>query len=397
MRFVLQGSAWLALAGLALLTPRTLAPLCAQTMPPAAKTKSRPKPQTDVSALAAQALAAREEGRLRDSIGLYRKLLALRPSHPEYSWYQGLNYYDTDQYKPAAQAFRRLTQLDKENGPAWAFLGLCEFQNRDYPTAFAALVFGKRFGLPRDSELDRVTHHHYLMLANKIGQFELAAGLLGQLSHTHPNSPLLVEMAGLSALRLSLLPSEIPPDLAEPVNLAGRASVLAWNNRAAEAKDIAQLLLARHSQRPNTNYLMGFVLSLNHDPASLDYFKKELEVSPDHVQARLQIANAYLQSGEAGEGLPFAEQAVRLAPDEFIAQDFYGRILTELNRLPEAIRHLELALKLAPTSPEVHFHLATAYARAGRSEDAEKHRKIFVSLQKARQSAPPATFPDRRQ
>jgi hypothetical protein len=44
------------------------------------------------------------------------------------------------------------------------------------------------------------------------------------------------------------------------------------------------------------------------------------------------------------------------------------------------VRELETASKLAPGSPEVHFNLAKAYARAKLPEKAEQERAIFARL-----------------
>ena len=98
--------------------------------------------------IAQQALAAREAGRLEESITLYRRVLAARPADPESWWYQGLNYYDLDRYVDAEDAFRKLTELNPKHGGAFALLGLCEFQNRKYKTAFAHLVLAKERGVP---------------------------------------------------------------------------------------------------------------------------------------------------------------------------------------------------------------------------------------------------------
>lgn len=342
-------------------------------------------PDDKPAEVARRALQARQSGRLEESIKLFRQALAVRPVDPESWWYQGLNFYDLDRYGEAEQAFEKLTRQDPGNGAAWAFLGLCEFRNRKYKDSFAHLVFAKRYGIQSGSELERVAHYHYVMLANKIGQFELASGLLAELTKTRPDAPMLEEMAGLSALRLSLLPTEIPPDKREQVLLAGRAAVLAWKLRRDDAIKEAAALLEKYPALPNAHYLMGYLLLLQHSDRALDEFRKELEISPNHIQARLQIAYEYMQRGQAEKGLPYAQEAVRLGPNDFTAHNICGRLLLDQNRLDEAIKHLETAVKLAPTSPEAHFHLSNAYSRSGRKELAEKHRKAFRALQKARQ------------
>ena len=48
--------------------------------------------------------------------------------------------------------------------------------------------------------------------------------------------------------------------------------------------------------------------------------------------------------------------------------------------IPGAIPELEKAATLAPGSPQAHFMLARAYARAGREADAERERAEFTRL-----------------
>ena len=49
--------------------------------------------------------------------------------------------------------------------------------------------------------------------------------------------------------------------------------------------------------------------------------------------------------------------------------------------LEESLRLFEEGVKLAPSSPEMHFALARAYTRAGRKEDAARERETFKKLQ----------------
>jgi tetratricopeptide (TPR) repeat protein len=331
-----------------------------------------------------QALAARESNRLEESIRLYERLVKQRPQTAEAWWYLGLNYYDLDRYPECERAFAELVKHDKTNGPAWALRALCEFQNGKFEDAFQHIVRGKALGIPQRTEIERVAHYHYLQLANKTGRFELGASLLTDVARSQPDLPALVEMAGLNALRIPLLPPEIPAETREPVLLAGRAAVLAWQRRAPEAKKQARQLLEKYPQLPNVRYLMGYLALLENEEESIEWFQKEIQISPDHVQARLQIAYEYLKRGEAGKGLPYAEQAARLAPQDFTAHNIRGRLLLDLGRLDESIAALETAVKLMPASPETHYSLASAYARAGRKLEAARHREIFTELEKAR-------------
>ena len=331
-----------------------------------------------------QANAAREANRPDDAIRLYRQVVRATPGNAEAWWYLGLLLYEKDQHIDAAQAFRRVADVQPKQGAGWAMLGLAEYRNRQYTRALSHLRIAHSLGVPKLNNLDKVARYHLTALLNRSGDHDLASGVLLSFVAEAAVTPLVKQAAGIAALRLRNLPEELPPPMQEPVALAGEASILAWQKRFGDAKVEAQKLLNKYPQLPNVHYLMGYVMLLDNDERCIDLFKLELALDPEHVPARLQIAYELLRRGEAKAALPYAESAVKREPGSFVAHNIYGRILLDLDRATEAMRELETAVKLAPGSPEAHFHLASAYNRAGRKEDAARHREIFSKLDQAR-------------
>src|SRR5580698_2342036 len=87
-----------------------------------------------LAALQTEASDAREQNRSQDAIRLYREALRLQPSWSEGWWYLGTLLYDQNAYIPARDALARLVQLEPKSPPtAWALLGLCEFETKNYP------------------------------------------------------------------------------------------------------------------------------------------------------------------------------------------------------------------------------------------------------------------------
>src|SRR4029453_11280639 len=107
----------------------------------------------------------------------------------------------------------------------------------------------------------------------------------------------------------------------------------------------------------------------------------ELEISPNHFPSMVQMAFEYLKRDQYNDALPFAEKAVQIAPKMYAARNVLGRLLLELGQVARAITELEEGVRIAPSSPEMHFALARAYTRAGRKEDANREREIFKKLQ----------------
>ena len=349
--------------------------------PATAKAPTAPQ-QAEFNRLAKQADAAREGGRLEEAIKLYNQALQLNPRWVEGWWYLGSIFYDRDRYAEAAEALKILLGQQRENGPAWALLGLCEFQLRNYKEALADILNGKQLGLGGNKAFINVARYHGSILLTRSGQFEIAFEELRPFAREGNESLTVIEAFGINVLRMPLLPVELPPDKRELVLLAGRA---AWHQAARhpqEAERAFKELLARYPEAPNVNYAYGVFQLIDTPDAALDSFRRELQVKPDNVPAMLQIAFEYIKRNDYEQALPFAQKSVEAAPEFFATHNALGRVLLEMGKIHEAIRELETGVKQAPDSPEMRFALARAYAKAGRSDDARREREIFLQLDK---------------
>lgn len=353
--------------------------------PAATNAKAPAAPQSaEFNKLAKQADAAREAGRLEDAIRLYNQALQMNPKWPDGWWYLGSIFYDRDRYGEAGEALKILLGLQRENGLAWALLGLCEFQLRNYKEALADILNGKQLGLGGNKEFINVARYHGSILLTRNGQFEIAFEELRPFAREGNESLTVIEAFGINALRMSLLPVETPPDKRELVLLAGRA---AWQQAARhpqEAERAYKELLARYPDVPNVHYAYGVFQLIDTPDAALESFRRELQVKPDNVPAMLQIAFEYIKRNDYEQALPFAQKSVETAPEFFATHNALGRTLLEMGKIHEAIRELETGVKQAPDSPEMRFALARAYAKAGRSEDARRERETFLQLDKQR-------------
>jgi predicted Zn-dependent protease len=100
----------------------------------------------------------------------------------------------------------------------------------------------------------------------------------------------------------------------------------------------------------------------------------------------MQIGYIKLLNKEPAEGLPYAEEAVKLHPRLPLSHYVLGRLLFDAGENARAIQELELAGDLRPDEPKVYFALARAYAKANRKEDAARARDMFTKLnQKAQE------------
>ena len=361
---------------------RTSRPAPKKGTAPKASPSPTPTQEAQFAKLSKQADDAREAGRLDDAIRLYNQALQLKPKWKDGWWYLGSIFYDRDRYAEAAEALKILLDLDGQNGPGWALLGLCEFQLRNYREALADIQKGNWLGLGNNKPFTDVSRFHAGILLTRDGQFELGYEALKPFAREGNESMSVMEALGINTLRMPLLPVELPPDRREVVLLAGRAAWYQAARRPQDADRAFKDLLTRYPDTPNANYAYGVFLLIDTPDAALEAFRQELKVSPANVPAMLQIAFEYIKRNDFEKARPFAEKAVETAPDLFAARNALGRVLLDLGKVNEAIRELETGVKQAPDSPEMRYALARAYAKAGRKEDAQRERSAFLQLDK---------------
>jgi len=146
-------------------------------------------------------------------------------------------------------------------------------------------------------------------------------------------------------------------------------------------------------------------------PESLAMFKKAVNIAPDSIEARVNMAACLAECGQSSDALKELEVVISKHPTSFEARGNAAMIAMEVNNneaavkhfegavlLPQgrdwfdghynlanllsergagwesqAIQHYELALKLEPNSGETHSNFAACLRTAGRLHDAISH------------------------
>jgi tetratricopeptide (TPR) repeat protein len=339
----------------------------------------------DFDTLRRRADEARAAGRVRDAVELYRAAIAMQPSWAEGHWSLGTIYYDADRHRECRDTFATVVRLEPEHGAAWAFSGLCEFKLTEYAPALEHLTRANDLGVGDDPSFLAVVGYHRAILLARFGQFERALDLNAGFIRGGNTTPTVIEALGITLLRLSVLPSEVPPEKREIVELAGRAGAFAIGMMRDAAEQAFGQLVSKYPDEPNVHYVFGTYLLGDRPAEALEQFTMELQRSPQHVPARVQIAQELVKQGEFDRATPYATQAARLAPNNFMARRILGQLKLQAGDTTGAIAHLEAARALEPTSPSVRYHLARAYQRAGRSDEAKRERAEFSRLEALQQ------------
>ena len=338
--------------------------------------------------LSERAKEAHGAERLDEARELYEKALDLEPGWTEGRFALGTVLYGIDEYEEARAAFRRVTAEHPESGTALAFKGMCEFQLGNYERALGDLQKARDIGLGESSEVQSVANYHTAILLNRFGHFEHAYEILKEFALREQDSPSIIEAFGLCVMRLPYLPSEAPVEKREAILMAGRAGYLMGKGRRSASTGRAfEILVQRLPEDPNARYAYAAYLLLDEPDRALEEFRRVLRMDPAHVPAMLQMALHFIKEGRYEEALPLAQEAVVVEPEHFAARNALGRALLETGEVDRAIEELEMGASMAPDSPQMQFHLARAYQRAGRTEEANKARVTFMKLDREQRAA----------
>jgi tetratricopeptide (TPR) repeat protein len=323
--------------------------------------------------------SARDAGKMERAVTRYQQALHLKPDWKEGWWVLGSILYDSNHYLEGEEAFLPLTVLDPQNSAGWAMAGLCEFETKHYQDALAHLQKATRLGLPES--LYDVTQYHIALILIRVGEFDPALELISRYAARGADNPKLVEAMGIAALRRHILPSELTPGDRDLVMALGRAMCDAAASHGKDATNEFEAIIAKYPKVPQLHYLEGLVFLQSDADKALAAFQQELILSPKHPQALISIAAEYVKQNEYQTALPFAEKAAACDPHYFATHAMLGKVLTEGNLdPPRGVKELETAVKMAPENPQSRLALASAYAKAGRKQDAATQRAEFLRL-----------------
>ena len=369
-------SAWLALR-----SALWLAFLAYSLMNPGATATAQSQGRGSFSQLAAKAQKASAENRLDDAARLYSRALAVKPKWAEGWWALATLEYDQDHYAQAAAAFKKTVALQAKNGTAFAMLGLCEFELGHDQASLRDIQKGIDLGLQTNPELQHVVLYHEGLLLQREGRFQAAQEILEQLClQAGPNDD-AANILGMTLLRSA---GKEPPPAgsadAAIVLRVGRAACLAGEKKYDEARPGFESVVSENPKYPNIHYAFGlFLLELRDVTGAVEQLKQEVANDPSDVVARLRIAASEYKRDSAA-GIPYAEQAVELAPAQPFGHYLLGLLWLDVDDYLKAIPELEIAKKGLPREPKIYAALGTAYSRAGQKQAAALARATFARM-----------------
>jgi tetratricopeptide (TPR) repeat protein len=284
--------------------------------------------QPEAEGLIEAADVLRSQGRVAESVPLYRQALAIQPHYTAAHNNLGNALLQLGEFAPAAAAYRLALAESPENADIHCNLGNALRQLGELPEALL--------------------------------ESERAIALNPQLSMAHNNLGLLLAQRGqraeaaLSYRRaLSLNPAYI-----EALNNLG--NVLRELGESREAVALYRRAIELDPQRAESHCSLGTVLcELQRLEEAAVSFRQALALHADYAQAHLGLATALRMQGRGSEAEASCRQALALEPKNVEALALLGELHADRGRFAEAQQLFHSALAIDPHCASVYCSLAT--------------------------------------
>jgi tetratricopeptide (TPR) repeat protein len=138
-------------------------------------------------------------------------------------------------------------------------------------------------------------------------------------------------------------------------------------------------ILEQDPQRHGIHYRMGR-LFLTRTPPDSDNaskeFEEELKIDPDSAASEFLLGEIARQAGQWDNAISHFGRAAKLDEGFLEAYLALGISLNAAGKFADAMAPLEKYVKMQPDDPAGHYQLATAYARTGRKQDAQREMTL---------------------
>jgi tetratricopeptide (TPR) repeat protein len=336
--------------------------------------------QNNFAELSAAATSAREANNLPRSAALYRQALDLNPKWEEGWWSLGSVLYDMNRYPEAIAALTEFTALNPQSATGVGLRGLCEFETGNYVSSLQYIARSLELGLPSgQDQMEGVLRYHEALLLAHAGEFDAALRKYAWFVAKGVHHSVMLASLGLAALHNPQFPDALPQSQRALFIAAGSASYLSMTG-SAQALPAFRDLAEKYPSAAFVHFLYAQILIPVDAAAAISELRRELEITRDNGEVCATLAWLLMEDDNFPEALPMAERAFRLAPKFPLSSYVYGRALVEKADFKPGIELLESALKSAPANLVFHIALASAYAKAGRPDEARRERSVSLQL-----------------
>jgi tetratricopeptide (TPR) repeat protein len=339
-----------------------------------------------------EAQAAFARGDWQTAIQEYEKLVKTAPRISDYHLNLGIALYSAGRPYDAVAPLRQALKLNPTLAPAKDSLGMSLAETGHCGEALPLLK--KAVTRAADKDARRTIELDTVRCAMAVNRMDEAIDSLRLLTRGYPNDPEVLYLAVHVFSDLSIRASQALLFTApgsyqvHELNAEALETQGDWKDAAAEYREV----LKKEPNLAGIHYRLGRLLlsapktATSRKEAQRE-FEAELKIDPNNAGAEYVLGELAREDEQWPAAIEHFGRAAKL--DAGFADAFIGlgRSLIAANRAAEAVAPLETAEKLQPDNPVPHFHLATAYRRTGRKEDANREFALHQQAsERARQT-----------
>src|SRR5438094_6096179 len=162
------------------------------------------------------------------------------------------------------------------------------------------------------------------------------------------------------------------PDLAAE---SAQGKELMAAGKFEEAVPIYTQLVRALPSNPGLVMNLGMALHMSgHEHQAIREFQRVLTMQPEHVPARLFLAEAYLRIGEPSKALEPLEKSIQIQPEDRHAREMLANALLSLGQFEGASRQFRKLSELEPENPKVWYGLGRSYEALARQRFSQLER-----------------------
>ncbi|MHB1186278.1 XrtA/PEP-CTERM system TPR-repeat protein PrsT [Thiobacillus sp.] len=217
-------------------------------------------------------------------------------------------------------------------------------------------------------------------------RFDEAYKLAKQIQQQKPDSPAGYSLEGDAAFARKDYPAALTAfERAHKLQpsatlLVRQHQVLTASQRAEEGEKRLAAWLATHSQDAGIRATLAeSLIKRGQHKAAVEHYLILNKSNPNNLVVLNNLAWSLFESKDS-RALGFAEQALKLKPDNPAVLDTLGWVLIQRGQTGRGIKLLQQALSKAPDAAEIQYHLAVAFAKAGdRSRAQSELERLLAS------------------
>ena len=284
----------------------------------------------------------------------------------------------------AAETFKRLLQLQPENGAVLLRLAEAQVVGKDYTAAIETLR--KMIALHPDQPEGWVGIAKIYVIS---GHPEDAIAEARKVQKEHPDRALGFaiegEVLGAQKKWVDAATAYREAIVRQPLPLLAIARYNALQNagKATEATDIAQKWIKDNPKDVSFHSFLGDQNVVGKDyKGAAAHYQAALRIEPDNPRLLNNLAFALTELGDA-KASDIAERAYVQAPFNPDVADTFGWALVQTSDVKRGLELLHAASSLAPANQEIRLHLAKALIKSGDKAAARKELEMLTKLDKS--------------